>query len=526
MSADDRTPPRSLAGLLRERREELLQEWERRHAEHLPGKRLTREERLDDIPELLDALVEHTGETPRSVRRVPHPAAEHARRRLALGFSLEEVTAEYSQLRTLLLQALTREDAGLEPEGLILLNEALDQAVSLAITTYARESQTLLESLQRQREAQENRAFFQAMLQSATFHIIGCDPDGTIRFFNATAERLLGWRAEELVGRATPSLFHDAAETATRAEELTRELGYPVPANFEAYVARARLGEPDAREWTYVRRDGTRFPVYLVVTAVRSETGELLGFMGLAEDITERKRLEAESRARSEFEQQLIGIVSHDLRNPLNAILLGAQSLLRRDGLEARQTVALNRIVSSAERATRMIRDLLDFTQARLGGGIPMKLAPVKLHALTQQVVEELRLSYPEREVRLEQEGQDEGQWDGDRMAQVLTNLLTNALKYSPEGTRVTVHTHGDESQVRLEVHNTGPPIAPEVRARIFEPLQRATGTARREERSLGLGLYIVRHIVRAHGGTVTVRSTAEEGTTFTVSLPRRPQAA
>ncbi|HSP81716.1 MAG TPA: ATP-binding protein [Myxococcaceae bacterium] len=455
MPADDRTPPRTLAGLLREHREELLQEWARRHAERLPGKRLTREARRDDLPELLDELAE---------------AAD----------------------------TLSSEGQDGEPQE--------DRIY---------------------REAQESRAFFQAMLQGATFHIIGCHPDGTIRFFNAAAERMLGWRAEEVVGRAKPTLFHDKEETAARAAELTRELGYPVSADFEAYVARARLGQPDAREWTYVRRDGSRFPVYLVVTAVRDETGELLGFMGLAEDITERKRLEAESRARSEFEQQLIGIVSHDLRNPLNAILLGAQALLRRDGLEARQTVALTRIVSSAERATRMTRDLLDFTQARMGGGIPVRLAPVELHALTRQVVEEVRLSYPEREVRLEQEGEDEGQWDGDRMAQVLTNLLTNAFKYSPAGTPVTVRTRGDEGQVWLEVHNTGPPIAPEVQARIFEPLKRATRTAgREEERSLGLGLYIVRHIVQAHGGTVTVRSTAEEGTTFTVCLPRRPQAA
>jgi PAS domain S-box-containing protein len=246
-------------------------------------------------------------------------------------------------------------------------------------------------------------------------------------------------------------------------------------------------------------------------------------FVGILQDISEQKRQEGQARMRAEFEEQLIGIVSHDLRNPLNAISLSVAALVRQEDLNERQAKGISRIQASAERATRMIRDLLDFTRARLGGGILLQRGPCDLHALTEQVVEEVRLAHPEREVHLAGSGPGGGQWDGDRLAQVITNLVSNALAYSPPGTPVRVETSGEEDAVLLRVHNTGEPIPPELLPRLFEPLTRGkkekAGTT---SRSIGLGLYIVNHIVRAHGGRVEVRSNPNEGTTFTVRLPLR----
>ncbi|MCI0574127.1 MAG: HAMP domain-containing histidine kinase, partial [Myxococcaceae bacterium] len=207
--------------------------------------------------------------------------------------------------------------------------------------------------------------------------------------------------------------------------------------------------------------------------------------------------------------------------NPLSAILVGTQALLRREGLDERGSAAVVRIQHSAERGVRMVRDLLDFTQARLGGGIQVTRRPLNLHALVRDVVEELQAVFPEREVRLLSKGSGEGAWDGDRLAQVVSNLVSNALKYSPVGTPVEVTTFGEDGSVTLQVHNSGEPIDPGNLSRIFEPMQRATALVDQQSRSVGLGLYIVRHLVVAHGGTIDVRSTAEEGTTFTVRLPR-----
>jgi signal transduction histidine kinase len=242
----------------------------------------------------------------------------------------------------------------------------------------------------------------------------------------------------------------------------------------------------------------------------------------VARDVTEAKRMAADMKGRADFEQQLIGIVSHDLRNPLSAIILGAQALLRRETLDATATRAAVRILSSAERGTRLVRDLLDFTQARLGGGLPIQPSPMDLHLLTRQVLEEVQMSYPERDFQLLQRGDARGEWDGDRMAQLLTNLLTNAAKYSPEETSITVSTLGEAEQVELAVHNGGAPIAPDVLAHLFQPMQRGGSPGATATRSVGLGLYIVKQIVQVHGGHIDVSSTETEGTTFRVRLPRQ----
>jgi signal transduction histidine kinase len=130
-------------------------------------------------------------------------------------------------------------------------------------------------------------------------------------------------------------------------------------------------------------------------------------------------------------------------------------------------------------------------------------------------------MSFPDREVRVESNGDGQGEWDTDRVAQVITNLVTNALKYSPEGTPVTVRTRGDSGTVCVEVHNEGDPIPLKIQQHLFEPMRRGDEQADRTSRSIGLGLFIVDHLIRAHGGTVNVRSTAPEGTTFAVRLPR-----
>ncbi len=235
----------------------------------------------------------------------------------------------------------------------------------------------------------------------------------------------------------------------------------------------------------------------------------------------QQQRDQEELRRRTEFEQQLIGIVAHDLRNPLSAITMAAGLLQVSPGLNERQLKAALRISSSCERATRLIRDFLDFTQARLGTGIPLNRRPMDLHDITRHVVDEVRQAHPTREVQLEASGEAQGEWDPDRIAQVLTNLVGNALAYSPPHTPVRVTVSSEPGSALLQVHNQGTPISPELLPRLFEPLTRGAPTEGQHSRSIGLGLYIVREILRGHGGSVEVSSSQETGTTFTVRLPR-----
>jgi len=254
---------------------------------------------------------------------------------------------------------------------------------------------------------------------------------------------------------------------------------------------------------------------------VKDREGRTVMVTAAVVDITDLKRFEEQLRQTAEFRERFLGIVSHDLRNPLSIITLSATLLLRQETLPERALRLAQRISLNAEQMARMIGDLLDLTRGRLGGGIPIAPAPCDLGPLGRRVVSELEVAHPARELRLEARGDLQGEWDQDRLAQLLGNLLRNAVDYSPEGTPITLALHGEGQQVRLEVRNQGEPIPAAVLPGLFEPFRRGELRGSRSTSGLGLGLYIVQQIATAHGGGVEVRSTHEEGTVFTVRLPR-----
>jgi signal transduction histidine kinase len=244
----------------------------------------------------------------------------------------------------------------------------------------------------------------------------------------------------------------------------------------------------------------------------------------------ERKRaeegLKREEAARQTalFREQFLGILGHDLRNPLQAISGNAALLLRYGGMTEPQRKAVNRISISADRMARMISDILDFTRTRLGGGYTLQRSWVNVHDVLRQVVEELEVAHPQRRFELNVTGTAWGEWDSDRIAQAASNLVGNAVQYSPEGSVVRVVAHDEGDNVRVEIHNQGTPIPAERMPHIFDPFVRGAEGPRAVARSgLGLGLYITHEIVKAHGGTLRVRSTETEGTCFWLKLPRHP---
>ncbi len=218
------------------------------------------------------------------------------------------------------------------------------------------------------------------------------------------------------------------------------------------------------------------------------------------------------------FRELFIGMLGHDLRNPLNAVFMAAH-LLRATASET-QKRALSRIDNSARRMERMIGQVLDFTRVRSGGGIPLARARCDLAAICSQVVEELAIGRPEPAMELTFSGDATGLWDADRMAQLFSNLIGNALTYGRRDAPVRVSMSAVGLVVRCTVHNLGPAIPQASLPRLFDPFRRARDAKATATQGLGLGLFIAQQIAIAHGGSISVESSDAEGTLFTVLLP------
>jgi len=365
----------------------------------------------------------------------------------------------------------------------------------------------LVRTAQQARATREREEWFATTLRSIGDAVIATDSQGHITFFNRAAERLTGWRAADALGRPIAQVY-------TVLDELT---GVPSRPMVERAFRDELAGV--AGQALLLCKGGSQLPIEDSVGPIGA--GGALGAVVVFRDATARKRAAAEAARRADFEEKLIGIVSHDLRNPLNAIALGTQVLLNGSQLDERATKTMHRIRASVESATRLVNDLLDFTQARLGSGIPVRRQIIDLRGIVQQVLDELLPAHPDRQMQSVSSGDVRGEWDPDRIAQAVMNLVSNALKYGQEGGTVTVRTESDGDWVTMAVHNPGLPIDAQLLLVLFEPLRRGSGHVDRAARSVGLGLYIVKHIVEAHGGSIDVTSTLSEGTTFSVRLPR-----
>jgi two-component system sensor histidine kinase/response regulator len=235
-----------------------------------------------------------------------------------------------------------------------------------------------------------------------------------------------------------------------------------------------------------------------------------------------KQQLARELREKTEtlrLNEMLTAVLSHDLRSPLNAVLTSAVLIQRRSTEQPVKDTAA-RILSSGKRMSRMIEDMLDMARARLAGGIPLKREPADLGALIDRVVGEIQAAYPERRIEVQRAGDLIGNWDGERLAQVASNLLGNALQHGGEHDPVKVKVDGARSEaVVITVENSGT-IPTDLLPQLFDPFRGAQRQTRRTE-GLGLGLYIVQQIVMAHGGSVDVKSGAGNLTTFAVRIPR-----
>ncbi|MDC0669197.1 sensor histidine kinase [Nannocystis radixulma] len=389
------------------------------------------------------------------------------------------------------------------------------------MSTGSQQAHALAEQLERDRQVIIAR-WVERMRQRH----VGRQPLPTLELVDSLPEFLA--RVAEALRLGLPSDEHDAEVTQPTAE-VAREHGmhryrhgFDVRAVVEEYTILLDVLLDYLAEQQYrLELPELRAILRMVSVGVAAAVDQLTAERDTAVQASHAELLQAR-----EYERQLIGVVSHDLRNPLAIILNCAAIMMRGQGLSELSVRSLQRLRNNAERAVRLIGDLLDFTQERSLGRMPVRPADCDMQQLIREAIEEAALTHPGRTIDQSGEmGAIAGHWDRDRVAQVLTNLLDNALKFSPLDSRVSVDVDADEEQVTVAVHNWGAPIPPERLGSVFEAFQRADPTAPARV-SLGLGLHISREIARSHGGSLDVDSAADRGTTLTLTLPRRPRGA
>jgi PAS domain S-box-containing protein len=297
----------------------------------------------------------------------------------------------------------------------------------------------------------------------------------------------------------------------------------PLPRSFTEQITetwiRTRRGETVTQEIRVPTPKGERWYERLASPLFDAE-GQVEAIAIASRDIDARKRAEEKLAQELAFRERMVGILGHDLRNPVSAVL-GLTGLLQlEDGLSEKARERIQLIAQSARRMNEMIATLLDFTQLRFRGDLHLERAAIDLAVVVRAVVDELRAAHPNREISLSCPGDVPGEWDAGRMSQLLSNLVSNALTHGDPQSTVQVELRGDAATVALSVQNRGPTIPADCIGQLFEPFYQASQDALLRSRGLGLGLYIVRAIADAHGGSVDVGS-ADGLTSFTVRFTR-----
>ncbi|WGT34327.1 PAS domain-containing sensor histidine kinase [Pseudomonas atacamensis] len=376
----------------------------------------------------------------------------------------------------------------------------------------------------------------QSLFDNAPCGLVVTREDGSILSANKTFCTWIGWEKTDLERRRFQDLL-------TMGGRIFHQTHWAPLIQMQGSVAEVKLD--------VVHRDKTLISMLLNGVRQQHESGvvyqlalfcttdrdhyerELLKAKQLAEKLlankvaadaalsqAQRKLNKAYEKAqrRALFAEQMVAIVSHDLKNPLTAIKMAAE-ILGRKMPDGKEKLMLNHISNSTDRAHRMITDLLDFALARVGRGISVSRSAIDLHSVVAKSVAELRVAFPDVDLRHQTVGRGNVELDADRIQQIIGNLVANSAAYGDQKKPITVISSLDINRASISVHNFGAAIPESARSKLFEPMTRGSDQDS-QNRSVGLGLFIVREIALAHGGDIAVHSTADEGTTFTINFP------
>jgi len=382
-----------------------------------------------------------------------------------------------------------------------------------------------------------------AILTSANFSIIATDEKGIIQLFNVGAERMLGYLAAEVVNKINPSDIHDPQEVMARAQALSLELGTQITPGFEALVFKASRGIEDIYELTYIRKDGSRFPAVVSVTALRDAQDVIIGYLLIGTDNTARQLVEAEravldqalqaknaelesakfvaekaNRAKSDF----LSSMSHELRTPLSAILGFAQ--LMESGSPpptASQKRSIDQILQGGWYLLELINEILDLALIE-SGKLSLSLEPILLDEVLRECQDMMEPQAQKRGISVSFPQFDAPYYvnaDRTRVKQVFINLLSNAIKYNKMGGSVVVdHVTGTPGRIRICVRDSGEGLSADKMSQLFQPFNRLGQEASGEE-GTGIGLVTTKRLIELMGGSIGAESTVGTGSVFWIEL-------
>ncbi|HVJ27342.1 MAG TPA: CHASE3 domain-containing protein [Vicinamibacterales bacterium] len=360
--------------------------------------------------------------------------------------------------------------------------------------------------------AERAQRHLQTVVSELPLGVVLTDLSGAVILDNA--------RMRELYGGTLP---RELGPEGTNFE-LARADGTPYPPGEQPLDRSLTSGEIVRSEEAQLLRADRSIGLVLASTApIRQADGRIIAAVGIFQDAAELRQAREERREAEQFKDLFLGALGHDMRNPLTVITTGAASLARHSQNSMQAKIA-SRLASSADRMARMISQLLDLVQARLGGGVPVTLERGDLREVARSVIERLDVQFPERTIELITDGNLVGRFDRDRIAGVLYDLVLNALEHGRHDTPVRVTILALERDATIEVLNQGDSIPAEMIPLVFDPFRRAAERKRMKSVGLGLGLYLALQTVRAHRGTIDVQSSKATGTIVRVLLPLRTE--
>ena len=392
--------------------------------------------------------------------------------------------------------------------------------------------------VRRQEALLKTGALQTAILTSSNFSIIATDEKGIIQLFNGGAERMLGYRAAEVVNKINPSDIHDPQEVMARARALSLELATTITPGFEALAFKASRGIEDIYELTYICKDGSRFPAIVSITALRDDYGEIIGYLLIGTDNSVRKQVELELKnamamaekanlAKSDF----LSSMSHELRTPLSAILGFAQ--LMESGSPTPTTSqkrSIDQILKAGWYLLELINEILDLALIE-SGKLSLSLEASSLTEVMHECQAMVESQAQKRGVSVVFPQLDIPYFinaDRTRVMQVLINLLSNAIKYNKVGgTVVVICSANAPGRIRISVKDTGEGLSADKLIQLFQPFNRLGQEAYGEE-GTGIGLVVCKRLIELMGGVIGVESTVGKGSVFWIdlNLTARPQPA